>query len=250
MKKLLLTTLLLLSTSFAARAQDDELEEEQTDGKVKYVLIMPDEKAPDLIKASEASPFGGVLDDKNKQNESGEEIRVSEKLRSMKVVGKSSAKKWVMLGDLILRKGDLVPPIISSQSVQLLVRDVTPDYIEMVWVEKKPTDQEPRRLMIQTDVSPRVLHRLPGGGSGADGTPGNEAEMDIVQTPKLKLASHNVPVSRAVVVNDQAPTSPALREIAPAAGGPDLNTLVDKIFGTPVSTNPPPAAQETSPAAK
>ena len=249
MKKLLLTTLLLLSTSFAARAQDDELEEEQTDGKVKYVLIMPDEKAPDLIKASEATPFGGVLDDKDKRNESGEEIRVSEKLRSMKVVGKSSAKKWVMLGDLILKKGDLVPPIISNQSVQLLVRDVTPDYIEMAWVEKKPTGQEPRRLMIQTDVSPRVLHRLPGSSLGAEGTPGKEAEMDIVQTPKLK-ASHNVTVSRAVVVHDTAPASPALRETAPAAGGPNLNTLVDKIFGTPVSTNPPPAAQETFPAAK
>lgn len=157
MKKLLLTTLLLLSTSFAARAQDDELEEEQTDGKVKYVLIMPDEKAPDLIKASEATPFGGVLDDKDKRNESGEEIRVSEKLRSMKVVGKSSAKKWVMLGDLILKKGDLVPPIISNQSVQLLVRDVTPDYIEMAWVEKKPTGQEPRRLMIQTEDRKSVV---------------------------------------------------------------------------------------------
>jgi hypothetical protein len=250
MKKQLLFSLLILSTSLAARAQDAELDEEPTDGKVKYTLIMPDEKAPELVKTSEATPFGGVLDETDKQNESGEEIRVSEKLRAMKVVGKSSAKKWVMLGDLILRKGDLVPPIIGNQSVQLLVRDVTPDYIEMVWVEKKPTGQEPRRLMIQTDVSPRVMQRLPGGGSGAEGAEGKEGEMAVIQTPKLKAPGPDVPVSRAVVVSDEAPSSPAIRETPPPSGGPGLNTLVDKFFGTPVSTNTPPPAEETAPAAK
>ena len=248
MKKLLLLTLLVFSQALRIHAQESDLEEEgEPEGKVKYALILPEEKAPEMVKVTEQCPFGGVLGDEEKQSESGEEIRISEMLRSLPVVGKSSAKKWVMLGDLILRKGDPVPPIIANQPVMLVVHDVTPEYIEMHWVDKKPTGQEARKLVIQTDVTPRVMHRLPG--SAAHDTTGGKAGPPVMGVSgggsPTKGESPVSRSSRAVVVED-APAphlpSPKAQEEEPAN-----NSLLKLFFGTPVSADTPAPGQETKP---
>ncbi len=247
MKKLLLLTLLVFSQALRIHAQESDLEEEgEPEGKVKYALILPEEKAPEMVKVTEQCPFGGVLGDEEKQSESGEEIRISEMLRSLPVVGKSSAKKWVMLGDLILRKGDPVPPIIANQSVMLVVHDVTPEYIEMHWVDKKPTGQEARKLVIQTDVTPRVMHRLPG--SAAHDTTGGKAGPPVMGVSGGGSPKSESPVSRssrAVVVED-APAphlpSPKAQEEEPAN-----NSLLKLFFGTPVSADIPAPGQESKP---
>lgn len=167
MKKLLLMTSLIAFTVHPrCRAEEETGEETEKDGKVHYALILPDEKAPELVKPNEQSPFGGLADDKNKETASGEETKVGDMLRSLPVVGKSS-RNTVLLGDIILRRGELVPAIIPNQTVQLMVKDISPDKIELVWVEKKPTGLNPRLLTIMTDVSPQVLQRLPGGGKGS-----------------------------------------------------------------------------------
>ena len=59
MKKLfLITPLLALCLLQQSRAQDDATDEESKEGKVQYALILPEEKAPELVKPNEASPFG------------------------------------------------------------------------------------------------------------------------------------------------------------------------------------------------
>ena len=247
MKKLLLLTLMVFSQALRLYAQESDLEEEgEPEGKVKYALILPEEKAPEMVKVTEPCPFGGVLGDDEKQSESGEEIRISEMLRSLPVVGKSSAKKWVMLGDLILRKGDPVPPIIANQSVMLVVYDVTPEYIEMHWVDKKPTGQEPRKLVIQTDVTPRVMHRLPG--AAAHDLAGGKMAPPVMgisggSSPKKDGAISRA--SKAVVVED-AP-DPHLPSSKTQEEEPANNSLLKLFFGTPVSADSPSAGKETKP---
>ena len=233
MKNLFLTTsLLVLCLVSRSQAQDEPAEEENKDGKVQYALIMPEEKAPELVKPNEFSPFGGVVDEKNKDTASGEETKVGDTLRSLPVVGKSSGN-CVLLGDIILRKGEIVPPILPNQTVQLLVRDITPDQIELVWVEKKPTGLNPRTFTINTDVSPQVMQRLPGNAVGAGSKGAASAPvMGVISRAKSLLAG--AVSKRAQPVEDEAPAS------TPAAPAPGSQTatagsaLLNLFFGSQV----------------
>ena len=139
-----------------------------------------------------------------------------------------------------------MPPIIANQSVMLVVHDVTPEYIEMHWVDKKPTGQEARKLVIQTDVTPRVMHRLPG--SAAHDTTGGKAGPPVMGVSGGGSPKSESPVSRssrAVVVED-APAphlpSPKAQEEEPAN-----NSLLKLFFGTPVSADIPAPGQESKP---
>lgn len=186
MKKLLLmTSLIAVAAQAPCRANEENGEEPEKEGKVHYALILPEEKNPELVKPNEQSPFGGLIDDKSKETVSGEEAKVGDLLRSLPVVGKSS-RNIVLLGDIILRRGELVPAIIPNQTVQLAVKDISPEKIELVWIEKKPTGLNPRTLTILTDVSPQVMQRLPGGGKGGSAT-----------GPVMAVISKNKPASPA-----------------------------------------------------
>ncbi len=250
MKKLLLaTTVLALCLAPKTRAQDETAEDGTKPGEVVYALILPEEKAPELVKPNEPSPFGGILDDKIKDTASGEESKVGDMLRSLPVVGKSSLN-CVLLGDIILRKGEVVPPIIPNQTVQLYVRDISATEIELVWVEKKPTGLNPRTLTILTDVSPQVMQRLPGGGSKAGSGP---PVMAIIAKAKSLLAlESSKPAPRAELAEDTTPAADA----PPGASGEPAKTggssLLNLFFGNqqvkePASANKPLEQEETKP---
>ena len=250
MKKLfLITPLLALCLLQQSRAQDDATDEESKEGKVHYALILPEEKAPELVKPNEPSPFGGLVDDKSKETASGEESKVGNMLRALPVVGKSS-RNCVLLGDIILRKGEVVPPVLPNQTVQLFVRDITPDEIELVWVEKKPTGLNPRTLTIATDVSPQVMQRLPGnrGGDAAKGGSNTPVMGIITKAQTLLGGGPSKPAPRAQMVQDEAPagTEPAASSGGQTASGG--NGLLNLFFGNqvkePVNPDAPKPVEE------
>lgn len=244
MKKLfLLSSLLALCLTVRSQAQDEPAEEENKDGKVQYALIMPEEKAPELVKPNEASPFGGLLDDKSKDTASGEETKVGDMLRALPVVGKSS-RNCVLLGDIILRKGAFVPPIVPNQTVKLFVRDITPEQVDLVWVEKKPTGLNPRTLIIVTDVSPQVRQRLPGnrGSANAGGLP-SAPVMGVFGKEASLLADDKKPAPRAQAVQDEAPSgTPPAATPGTVAGSALLNLFFGNQVKEPVK--PLKAAEE------
>lgn len=211
MKKLLLVTSLISLTAHSrCWAEEETGDESEKDGKVHYALILPDEKAPELVKPNEPSPFGGLVDDKNKETASGEETKVGDMLRSLPVVGKSS-RNTVLLGDIILRRGELVPAIIPNQTVQLMVKDISPEKIELVWVEKKPTGLNPRVLTIMTDVSPQVLQRLPGAGKGSSGSSPVMAVMKgkaPAAAPSAPKTPQSAPEENKATPNADSPPEP------------------------------------------
>ena len=245
MKKLLLIPLLLTFCPAAhGREPDDGTEDESKDGKVKYALILPEEKAPELVKPNEACPFGGLVDEKSKETASGEEAKVSDMLRSLPVVGKSS-RNCVLLGDIILRRGQLVPEIIPNQTVKLKVDDISPERIVLVWVEKKPTGLNPRTLTILTDVSPQVKQRLPGNLSSSG--PGNSAP------PVMSVKSRNTPpgddpskpAPRAQAVTEETPaSSPPTATPAPSVGSGLLNLFFGNQVKEPAKSGAAKAVEE------
>ncbi|MBX7210803.1 MAG: hypothetical protein K1X78_21020 [Verrucomicrobiaceae bacterium] len=244
MKKLLLIiSLLPLCAPLPGRAVEEEGDDETKDGKPKYALILPEEKAPELVKANEPCPYGGLVDEKAKETASGEEAKVSDMLRSLPVVGKSS-RNCVLLGDIILRRGQIVPDIIPNQTVKLRVEDITPDHVQLTWVEKKPTGLTPRTLTIATDVSPEVKQRLPGNLGAASKGGGASAPVTSFR-PRGGPEDGAKAAPRAQAVAEETPPSAASEPAKPASAGSGLLNL---FFGNqvkePAKSGPQKAAAD------
>lgn len=225
----IISSLIVLASATACLAEEEG--EARRDEKVHYALILPEEKAPELVKPNEMCPFGGVLDDKSKETVSGEEAKVGDMLRSLPVRGKSS-RNIVLLGDIILRRGQLVPAIIPNQTVQLLVREITPEKVELMWVEKKPTGLNPRLLTIDTDVTPQVSQRLPGNLSGKGG-PAEAAPM-MTTKPRGEVAAEGKSPAAppATVAEPSAPAEKNTEQAPPPAAKNSMGSqLLNMFFG-------------------
>lgn len=217
MKKLFFPIFLLsLFLSPAALAQDfgaEEPEQGESDApeRVKYALVLPSEKTPELIKDDENNPFEVSGTDGLKEVDT-EENRVRERLLSMPAVGGGSGPDGmrVMLGSMRLEVGQMVPPVLPDQQVMLRVKSITAHSIEMVWVEKKPTGLPPKTFVIDVDVSPRVRYRMPTAGptGGSMGVMTKESSS-VLSRPLVPSPSSAPPETRlaikAVSAEDETP---------------------------------------------
>jgi hypothetical protein len=218
-KLLVVPACLLISAGSGLYAQAPEADEE----RVQYALILPEEKAPDLVKPEENNPFQSADDGDQGDNNSTEENQVRDLLLRMSVGGAASGLKGmrVMLGGMRLEPGMDVPPVIPDQQVVLRVKSITPSAIELVWVEKKPTGLPPKLLVIPMDGTPTVRYRMPAGSSsGGSG-------MGTLRRDGVSAFSPAPPEEKAEAVATVRPTEP----------GP-----------APVQTAPPPPATATKPA--
>ncbi|HRK14182.1 MAG TPA: hypothetical protein PK490_07815 [Prosthecobacter sp.] len=160
--------LLLLLSSAGLRAQESG---EEASERVKYSLIFPEEKTPELVKADENNPFETVAENGLNSEGDTEENQVRDMLLAMPVGGGVSGPNGlrVMLGGMRLEPGADVPPVIPDQQVRLRVHNISPSAIELVWVDKRPTGLPPKMLVIPMDGSPSVRYRMPSPGRGSSG---------------------------------------------------------------------------------
>ncbi len=233
-----LVTLLYLFTC-SLRAQDattPPAEGEPVKERVKYQLVLPDEKSPENVKPEEHNPFESESEAMNR-NAPGdtEETRVRDKLLSLHVGGVSvlpSGKLRVLLGDIMLTTGETVPRIFPDQAVELKVRSITAEAIELAWQEKRATGLPPKMMLIPIDIGPTIDKIMPGSVRGQPGI----RERSRPETSKQRMAaSQGSKPLPAVPLNDKPVNSPSAPtpELAPAA--------------TPTPSSQPPATP-TNPA--
>lgn len=226
-------------------AQEAPSEEEANEGKVRYSLIFPEEKTPETVKQTEQNPFGGVQDPDDLTAASSEEAQIEQLLRSLPVVGNTSGGT-VLLGDIILRLGQLVPAVLPSQTCHLRVHQVSSDAVVFAWVEKKPTGLQTRTFTLDVDTTPQVATKLPGHGASSNRPFG---QMPSSRPGIAVDSSRRTP--RATVVNDTSPNS-----APPAVAQPESSngsSLLKMFFGTgqqqqvknPAPAAPPPANDAT-----
>ncbi|SKA92103.1 hypothetical protein SAMN02745166_01841 [Prosthecobacter debontii] len=180
MKRLLfIMTLLAGFCQSRVHAQAEAGDENE---RVQYVLIMPDEKTPELVKPEENNPFEAASDGRVNDESDTEENQVRDMLLGMRVGGAASGPRGmrVMLGGMRLEPGMEVPQIIPDQQVKLRVKNITTSAIELVWVEKRATGLPPKLLVIPMDGGPSVRYRMPAGGpSGAGGSMGTIRRPEV-----------------------------------------------------------------------
>ncbi len=133
---------------------------------VKYTLLKPNDKTSELVREMDRNPFGRSDAELQAQSQKGsnEENQIRDLLAKLRVVGVSPGSNGlrVMLGDMVLEAGQLVPQVLAEQTISLRVADITSEAIHLVWVEAKPTGLPPRALTIPVDLRPYVRVQLNG----------------------------------------------------------------------------------------
>ncbi|WP_395740214.1 hypothetical protein [Prosthecobacter sp.] len=262
---LLLPALTFLIMAASSHAQDAPAGGEDGDKRVQYQLVLPEEKTPENVKPEEHNPFESVNDALIRQAPGDtEENRVRDKLLKLPVVGikrMSDGRMRVLLGDIILETGGVVPPVLPEQLVELKVKNITPQCIELAWQEKRFTGLPPKLMLIPINISPQVRYQMLGQtGEDAKNVKGGgtNAKMDLplrdiatspppaAPAPAAAAADTAAPPPRAqLVADDPAPFSP------PRMVKPEEPAVAEPATPQPMQAKapPPPAKPAENPPA-
>jgi len=124
---------------------------------------MPDDKEFVELREGERNPYAKPIVEESVDAEEAEteEARIRKALASLPLSGvrDNGYEIRVLLGSIILQEGDPLPPIVPGQSERLVVRQILPDQVELVFVEREE-GVEPRRIEIPVKLDPRVTYAI------------------------------------------------------------------------------------------
>lgn len=256
---LLATAVASLFSAFAARAQEEKAEEEKKE-RVQYQLVLPDEKTPETVKPEEHNPFESQSDIQSRTGDGNtEENRVRDILVKLPVKGISrrpDGRLRVLLGDIDLTVGEYVPQVLPDQMVELKVKSITHEYIELAWQDKEVVGLPPKSMVIPIDIEPSVTVKMKGyeGTQAAPSTKIRRSGLGGIMRNGKPIATQPAqpeppPVGTTrpaygIQVNNtppSAPRTPGAAPAAPPAAMPVGTPGAAPAPGTPAKEAPPAA---------
>ncbi len=259
----------LIFTFMAVSSHAQEATSEEGDKRVQYQLVLPEEKTPENVKPEEHNPFESENEVINRQSPGDtEENRVRDKLLKLPVVGTkrmADGRMRVLLGDIILETGCIVPPVLPEQMVELKVKNITAESIELAWQEKRLTGLPPKLMTIPINIAPQIRYQMFGQTDAeAKEIKGPNATMELPlrdpaaspkvlppSSPPAILSAEPIPPRAQVIADDPRPFSPP-RVVNPPAPPPPSPQPAPKLAEKPLEPPPlepePPAAAPPSPA--
>jgi len=153
--------------------------------------ILPDQKRGLEVDPQERNPFGVVVVEKKEALTRGEAGKLTEILRGLPFSGLSrngqGEVRSVLLGDLRLVEGEIVPQLVEGQTDELMVQSVSEDEVVVVWSKEAGRQvAEARKLNLPLDGGPKVEVRLPGQRKGA-GTAAAARKSVMITPPSRRL---------------------------------------------------------------
>ena len=158
---------------------------------------LPSQRIPATVNEGDRNPFATRIaiseESVGEFNGDSEESRIRQVFSRLNVTGRvpgNGGSPRVLVGDLILAEGELVPQVIENQTDVLRVTRITDKEVELTWVDEEAT-AAPRRLPIPIDLSAKVDFILPGRGSNGGqfvtmGNPGDApSASDVAQAIKI-----------------------------------------------------------------
>jgi hypothetical protein len=132
--------------------------------------LEPDKRAPTEVKEEDRNPFGLLavpqVEEKAIQVQvETEEMKIRRVLGNMRISGVSGAEGAisVLVGSMVLTKGEMMPRLFYNQAEQLRVVDVTGNKVVLAFIEgKTQRDLSPRTIELSFDMAPRVRSLMPG----------------------------------------------------------------------------------------
>lgn len=224
--------------------------------KIRYQLILPDEKAPEVVKPSEPNPFSKADNHAIKEDgASGEENRVREILSSLPITGFVDGGiegPRVLVGPMKLRRNDLVPKVFPEQSVMLRVNSISHEQIDLVWVEKKGKNSglAPRVFTLPVRVTkPTVRITTPAVPAAPQDSKGSHMMYQFNRSMQGDAADASTPPeTRKAVAADgsHAPPPSGAAQSTPADPEHPANMLMNlllKSASKPVDSSSPPSSR-------
>ncbi|MFN0077140.1 MAG: hypothetical protein ACKVY0_11755 [Prosthecobacter sp.] len=252
--KLILRSGLICTVLVPSLRAQEAITDEADEKRVQYQLVLPDEKTPENVKPEEHNPFESESEAQNRLAPGDtEENRVRDKLLQLPVVGTkrmSDGRMRVLLGDIILETGGTVPPVLSEQLVELKVKNITTQYIELAWQEKRATGLPPKLMIIPINISPKVRYQMLGqteekGKSTRD----TNATMDLPlrdlasqpqNAPPAALPAEPQPLRAEFVADDPASNMPLPSQRVTTGAPPVQSAAPPPPAAHPASTTSPP----------
>lgn len=129
--------------------------------------LLPDDRPTLDVRAGERNPFAQKAVQESAlpaTTESvSEEARLRKILRAVKIGGISGGKEGsrALLGSLILRPGETLPPIVRNQVEVLRVVSVEESSLTLAFVERDPT-ADARKIVLSFSMKPEVASFMYG----------------------------------------------------------------------------------------
>lgn len=156
----------------------------------RMIEMRPEEKRPLLLLANERNPYAkrsALQQVAPTEEENAEELRIRQKLQSLSVTGRSLGPNGprILLGDIIVEKGRVLPPLLEEQSENLQVIEVTRDNILLGWFDVDTGELTGKKMQISFDLRPNVAYALHGqGGDSEEGGKVAERRMGVIDIVK------------------------------------------------------------------
>ena len=195
----------------------------------KPVLILPGDKSSEKVKDDERNPFGKSESEMAGKGDKGsnEENKIQEQLAHLHASGVAPGENGLrlLLGDMILKEGDIMPPVLKEQTLALRVGQITRQAVQLIWVEKKYVPGMPQRVVtLPIDLRPSI--RYVGHGEGPKAKEEKVSEVlkraNAVEIPdatreKLGLISENYKKEAKAKASKDSPPAAPMPSPAPAA---------------------------------
>ncbi|MCB1245016.1 MAG: hypothetical protein AB7I98_01690 [Verrucomicrobiales bacterium] len=129
--------------------------------------VMPEQKRPLQVKDTETNPFANrtaEVDEVVVVEDTSEEQSIRKVLQNIRVGGVSRGDGGlrILVGNIILEKGLILPQLVEDQRERLIVSDISENEVEIAWTEKDSDAPSAKRVRLQVDVRPKVRQVLHG----------------------------------------------------------------------------------------
>ncbi|MFT5105120.1 MAG: hypothetical protein ACI9UA_000738, partial [Pseudoalteromonas tetraodonis] len=132
---------------------------------------LPSQRIPAAVDSGDRNPFATTIaireDIPGNFEGDSEESRIRKVFQGLKVTGRVGVAR-VLVGDLVLKEGAIVPQVIENQTDILKVTKITDTEVELTWIDEEVVDS-PRKLPIPIELDPVVSFVLPGRSASSGG---------------------------------------------------------------------------------
>lgn len=133
----------------------------------RMIRMRPEEKRPLVLKLSERNPYakrGAQQEAPGEEGTNVEELKIRQLLTQLSVTGRSQGPNGlrVLLGDIILEQGTILPQLIEDQSENLSVVDLNEDTVVLGWLDIETGELTGKTMQVAYDLAPKVSYALHG----------------------------------------------------------------------------------------
>ena len=177
----------------------------------RMIELRPDQKRPLALNANDRNPYAKRTIEEETTNESGEnaeELQIRNRLHSLSITGQSQGPNGlrILLGDIILEQGRLLPQLLVDQSENLQVIEISSDTVVLGWLDIETNKPTGKTMQVSYDLTPQVSYALHGQEAGSEtGAPG---EVAVRQMGVLRIGQERKKNEAQMAAQSKSPAVP------------------------------------------